>query len=329
MLVLNAAAVRRALPMKSAVDAMKQAFADFTSGRATVPPRIHMKIEPHDGDTLVMPAFVNGSRGEALTVKIVSLFGSNVDRGLPLIQAVVVAFEADTGRPVAILDGAEITAIRTAAASGAATDLLARPASRSLAILGAGVQARSHIRAVGSVRAIENVRIFSRTRSKVFELIADMESDETMSCRFEAADSPRDAVNNADIVCSTTTSSTPVFEDADLSDGVHINAVGSYKPAVREIPGETVCRARIVVDSREAAWEEAGDLIQPLQAGQITREHIHAELGELVLGNKPARTSLDQTTLFKSVGLAVQDAAAAQVAISNAKEDGIGQTIDW
>ena len=328
MLVLNAADVRRAMPMAAAIEAMKTAFADFTAGRANVPPRIHMKIE-HDGDTLVMPAFVDGAEGQTLTVKIVSLFGGNLDRGLARIQAVVVAFEPDTGRPMAVLDGAEVTSIRTAAASGAATDLLARQDSRTLAILGAGVQARSHIRAVCTVRAIETIRVYSRTRSKILDLIAEMESDSTINCKLEAAVSACAAIREADIVCTTTTSPTSVFEDGDLSEGVHINAVGSYKPEVREVPAETVCRALAVVDSREAAWEEAGDLIQPLRDGQITRDHIHAELGELVVGTKLGRSSPRQTTFFKSVGLAVQDAAAAQLAISNATDAGFGQTVDW
>ncbi|MEM7455001.1 MAG: ornithine cyclodeaminase [Planctomycetota bacterium] len=328
MLILNAEDVRRALPMKEAVEAMKQAFAALSAGNALTPPRIHMEMERNSGISLFMPAYVDSENVEqqALTIKAVSLFDHNHSKGLARIQAAVLVLEPDTGRPVAVLEGATITAIRTAAASGAATDFLARQDSSRLAVLGAGVQARSHIDAVCAVRDIKFVSIYSRTPEKVAALIDDIHS------RFDfvvSADSARGAVSEADIVCSTTTAQTPVFDDADIGPGTHINAVGSYQPHVREVPPETVIRSRVVVDNREAAWEEAGDLIQPLEAGQISRDHIYAELGELVAGEKSGRDDDGQITFFKSVGISVQDAFAAQVALSNAKKLNIGQTVDW
>jgi ornithine cyclodeaminase len=178
-----------------------------------------------------------------------------------------------------------------------------------------------------TVRPIEQIRIFSRTREKAEALIVELSG--TRNCAFIATASPQDALQGADIVCATTTSPVPVFDDVDLAPGVHINAVGSYMPQVREIPPETVARAVVVVDSRAAAWEEAGDLIQPLNAGLITRDHIRAELGELVLGTKPGRADGREITFFKSVGIAVQDAVAARVALENATNQGLGVTVAW
>jgi len=329
VLILNAEDVRRALPMAEAIAAMKAAFAALSDERAIVPPRAHLSIQRHAGTSLFMPAYVDDDdpAGEALTIKAVSLFDHNQARGLARIQAAVLVLEPDTGRPIALLEGATLTGIRTAAASGAATDLLARANAKTLAILGAGVQARTHIAAVCAVRNIEEVRIYSRTRDKVAALIDEMSADVTAP--LLPVDSPREAVAGADVICCTTTSSTPIFDDADLQPGVHVNAVGSYTPQACEVPAATVLRSLVVVDSRDAAWEEAGDLIQPLEAGQITKDHVHAELGELVLKRRPGRTSNEQITFFKSVGIAVQDAFAAQAARSRAATLGIGQTVAW
>lgn len=331
MLILNAADVRQALPMPLAIDAMKQAFAAFSDGKALAPPRIQLPIARHSGLSLVMPSFVDAATTaeQALAVKIVSLFGGNLERGLARIQAAVVVLEPDTGRPIALLDGAMLTAIRTAAASGAATDLLARPDSRTVALFGAGVQAITHLFAMCAVRPIEKIFICGRTPSRVAALIAEFAGRPAIPAELIAADSPQQALEDADIVCCTTTSMTPIFDDADLKPGVHLNGVGSFTPQAREVPPETVRRALVVVDSRNAAWDEAGDLIQPLQAGLIGREHIHAELGELVLGLQSGRTDDQQVTFFKSVGLAVQDAVAARVALENAARMQLGQEVAW
>lgn len=331
MLILNAADVREALPMPLAIEAMKQAFAAFSSGKALVPPRIHLPISRHSGISLIMPSFVDAdsTAEQALATKIVSLFDGNQARGIARIQAAVVVFEPDTGRPMALLDGAMLTALRTAAASGAATDLLARKESRTVALFGNGVQARTHVFAMCAARPIKRVWVCGRKPSHVAEFIDSFAKHHTVPAELIAADSPRQALTEADIVCCTTTSKVPIFDDADLKPGVHINAVGSYTPQAREVPAETVRRALIVVDSRHAAWEEAGDLIQPLQAGFIGREHIHAELGELVLGRKTGRTDDRQITFFKSVGLAVQDAVAARFALENAGRLKLGQEVAW
>lgn len=331
MLILNAGDVRRALPMNQAIEAMKEAFAAFSSGKAIVPPRIHLPLARHSGVALIMPSYVDSDTisKQALATKIVSLFDGNQARGLARIQAAVIVLQPDTGQPIALLEGATLTAIRTAAASGAATDLLARKDCRTLALLGAGVQARTHCLAMCAVRPIDKVLVASRSPAKVAALIAELAADASMRAKFVAADSIPQALREADIVCATTTSKEAVFADADLKPGVHINAVGSYTPQAREVPAETVRRALVVVDSRHAAWEEAGDLIQARDARAIDEHHIHAELGELVLGRKIGRTDDRQVTFFKSVGLAVQDAIAARVALENALRLQLGQTVAW
>ncbi len=328
MLVLNGEDVRRALPMAEAIAGMKRAFAALSEGRVVMPHRAHLGIERHGGVSLVMPAYVDIESGEALAVKVVSLFDHNAARGIPRIQAAVVAFEPETGRPLALLEGATLTAIRTGAASGAATDLLARPDSRVAAIFGAGVQARTQLEAVCTVRTIESVRICDPRPDAVEGFIADLAAQSPIPDDLRAAD-PREAVADADIVCAATTSAEPVFDDADLKPGAHVNAIGSYQPHVQEIPAATVARALVVVDSREAALEETGDLIQPIAQGLFGPDHIHAELGELVLGRAAGRTSPGQVTLFKAVGVAVQDAVAASIALSRAADLGLGQAVAW
>ena len=331
MLILNATDVRACLPMSECIEAMKRAFGVMAEGRAVVPIRAQLSVAPHAGTTLVMPAFVDGGGGgqDALTVKVVSVFDNNPANDLARIQAAVLVLDPETARPLAVLEGATLTGIRTAAVSGAATDLMARPDSRVLGVLGAGVQARTHIEAVCCVRPIESVRVYARTRSAVDALVAELSSRDGLPDDIRAAASPQAAVDGVDILCTTTTSTTPVFDDADIAPGTHINAVGSYKPEVAEVSPQTVARARVVVDEFEAAWEEAGDLLQPLQAGVIGRDHVVAEFSELVTGAKPGRVDDDEVTLFKSVGLAVEDAMAAQVTLANARATGRGQQVSW
>jgi len=329
MLVLNAEDVRRALPMGEAIEAMRRAFAALSDGRAEVPLRAHLPVARHDGISLVMPALVADDRGEALAVKVVSLFEGNRSRGLARIQAAVLALDAQTGRPIALLEGAALTAIRTGAASGAATDLLARPDCRTAAIFGAGVQARTQLEAICTVRALQTVWVYDPLSTAAEVFVSELAGRAPIPADVRAAEAPQQAVADADIICTATTSRVPVFSDAGLKPGVHVNAVGSYQPGVQEIPAETVARALVVVDSRDAALAETGDLIQPIRQGRIGPEHVHAELGELILGRKPGRASGEQITLFKSVGVAVQDAVAAQSALTRAEQLGLGRRVNW
>lgn len=318
--LFSSADVRAALPMAEAIAGMKQAFAQLSDGRAHAPLRTHLPIAAEDS-TLVMPAYVPDNR--ALAVKIVSVFGSNSAKQLPLIHALVIAVDDATGRPRALMEGGALTAIRTGAASGAATDVLARPDARVAAIFGAGIQARTQLEAVCTVRPIEEVRVFSLAGADA--LARDMAGFGPIPDNIKVAATPQEAIQGADIICAATTSRAPVFDGADLQPGTHVSAIGAFTPEMQEIDVTTVQRALVVVDSRAAALEEAGDLIIPLRAGQITPDHIHAELGEIILGRRPGRTSPEQITFFKSVGVAVQDAVAAEIVLRNGGALGLGQ----
>lgn len=258
-------------------------------------------------------------------IKIVTLFDKNPLQGLPRLQALMVVVDGRCGSPLAVLDGASLTALRTGAASGAATDLLARPEAKRAALFGAGVQGRTQLEAVCAVRRIEKAHVFDKDPRCAESFAREMSGP--LNIEVEASASPSEAVRDADVVCTTTTSSSPVFADGDLKEGAHINAVGSYQPHVQEIPAETIARALVVVDQREAALAETGDLIIPLERGIIDEAHIRGELGEIAAGTKGGRASDDQVTLFKSVGVAVQDLAAADRALANASKLGLGTSV--
>lgn len=331
MLILSAADVRRALPMPQAIEAMKRAFASLSEGRTLVPPRTHLPVVRHAGVTLVMPAFIDAPSpaDQALAVKVVSVFDHNAQRGLPRIQAAVLACDPETGQPRALLEGAALTAIRTAAASGAATDFLARPDSQVLAMFGAGVQARAHVEAMCAVRPIRTVYVYCRSPARCRAFIEELQPACGAKMEWVVAQSPQQALKHADIVCTATTSSRAVFDDTDVGRGVHLNAIGAYTPETCEIPAETVRRAAVFVDNREAAWTDAGDLIQPFRAGLVDRGCIVADLGELALGRHSGRADSREITLFKSVGLAVQDAVAARCTLENARRLNLGREVDW
>jgi len=327
MLILTAEEIRQALPMPAAIEAVKAAYRALSSGQAEMPLRLSLPVKPHDGVSLFMPAYVGGEAEEALTVKVVSVFPHNPARGLPTIYAAVLVLEPDTGRPIALLEGGTLTALRTGAASGAATDVLARPDSRVLAVFGAGTQGRTQAEAVCTVRPIERVWVYDVDPARAQAFVEEMAGFGPIPNDVRVAATPAEAVRDADVICTATIATRPVFSDADLKLGVHINGIGAYTPEMAEVPPETVARALVVVDSREAVLAEAGDLIQPIHAGIITPDHIHAELGEILLGRKPGRTRDGQITFFKSVGVAVQDAMAAQTALQNAKVQGLGNEV--
>jgi ornithine cyclodeaminase len=241
----------------------------------------------------------------------------------------VLVFDPETGRTIALLEGSSLTAIRTGAASGAAIDLLARQDSKVVTIFGAGAQARTQLEAACTVREIETAFIFAPHPDKAQALITEMNSRGLRTRDLRVARSAQEAVDMADIICTATTALRPVFQDKDLQAGAHISAVGSYRPDMQEVPAETLVRAKIFVDSRSAALEEAGDLIQPMQARLFDESHICGELGEVVLGRIPGRESQDEITYFKSVGIAVQDAMAAQVALTNARQMHLGTEADF
>jgi ornithine cyclodeaminase/alanine dehydrogenase-like protein (mu-crystallin family) len=329
MLLLTADDVRKALPMNEAIEAMKTAYVSLSNGTAIVPLRTRLSIPNSDALNLFMPAFVPSQEGGALAVKVVSLFPTNPARGLAYIQAAVLVLDSETGRAIALLEGSSLTAIRTGAAGGAAIDLLARQDSKVAAIFGAGAQARTQLEAACTARQIDTVFIYARNPEKAHDFAKEMKSKGLVAQDIRVAQSPKEAIERADIICTATTSSTPVFDDMDVRAGTHISAVGSYTPEMQEVPAETLQRAKIFVDSRSASLEEAGDLIQPIQAGLFDETHICGELGEVVLGQIPGRQTAEEITYFKSVGIAVQDAIAAQVALTNARRMDIGIHVDF
>ncbi len=329
MLILTADDVRLALPMREVIEAMKRAYASLSDGKADAPLRTRLPIPPHNGLALFMPAYVQTNESEALAVKIVSIHPENPPKGLPYIHAAVLVLQAETGRAVALLEGGSLTAIRTGAGSGAAMDILARKDSRVAAIFGAGVQGRTQLEAACAVRNIRSAWIYDANRASAEKFAAEMAGRGNVPMDLRVAESPAQAVREADIICTATTSTSPVFADADVKSGAHISAIGSYTPEMQEVPAETVARAIVVVDSRSATLAETGDLLKPMQAGLFGESHIHAELGEIVAGRKTGRTSETEITYFKSVGIAVQDAMAAQLALQNAETLGLGQKVNF
>lgn len=309
--------------MAAAVEVMKEAFEELSAGRVTMPARTHVDVPASGGTALFMPCHAN--RFGKIGVKVVSVFGGNRGKGLPAIQGIVFLLDGETGTPLAILDGTYLTALRTGATSGAATDLLARADATTVAILGAGVQGRAQLEAVCTVRSIRKAWVYDVVPESAETFAEEMST--ALSVEVTVAPSSKQAVQGADVVCAATVSSTPVFADADIAGGTHVNAVGSYEPEVQEVPAETVLRSLVVVDHREAALEETGDLIIPIERGLMKDTDIHAELGEIVAGTAPGRTSADQVTLFKSVGVAIQDLAVGARVLERGQAQHLGQIV--
>lgn len=321
MLLLSKDEVEGLLDPDLLREAVAGAMADLSAGRASMPARIAALVPERDGLLAAMPAYLPGAA--ALTTKLVSLFPRNTDR--PTHQAVIVVFDAATGTPTALLDGEAITAARTAAASALATDLLARHDARILAIVGAGVQARAHLRAVSRVRRFARVIVAARDRAKAERLVDALPGTPTV-----ASSDVEGAIREADVVCLCTHSPDPVIRRAWLRDGAHVNSVG-YNTAGREVDEDTVADALVVVESRAAVLAPppagANDIAWPIRDGRVTGEHIHAELGELVAGTRPGRADGHQLTLYKSMGVAVEDAAAAALVLRQARDRGIGREL--
>ncbi|HXV44477.1 MAG TPA: ornithine cyclodeaminase family protein [Anaerolineae bacterium] len=320
--ILSAEDVRRALPMSQAIETMRSAFGQLSANEADVP--LRTRLQTDKGLLLFMPAFLRQSR--EIGFKMVSIWGDNPARGLPAVIALATVIDPDTGEPLALMNGEALTALRTGAGGGLATDLLARPDASVVAVFGSGVQARAQLEAACVVRQVKEVRIFGRTPSSVEAFAAEVAAWPGTR-EVAIAGSRREAVNGADIVIAATTSEKPVFDGRDLSPGAHVTGVGSYAPHMQEVDEETVRQAKIVVDSLQACLAEAGDLIVALEKNVISKLDIHAELGQIVNGERPARESREEITFFKSVGVAVQDAAAANAVLRAAEAQGLGTVV--
>ena len=317
--ILSSDSVRAAIDMPVAIDVMREAFGALAAGEATVPVRV--VLETSHGVSLFMPAHLK--ERDSAGVKIVSVNEGNAQSGLPVINAVVIVLDTLTGCPIALMDGTWLTALRTGAVGGLAADLLARKDAATVALFGAGVQARTQLEAVRCVRDITEVRVVSRTTKSAQDLAGELSGVDAISL-----DDPDEAVAGADIIITATSSSTPVFNGALVGPGTHVTGVGSFTTEMREVDATLVERARVIVDHKEAALEEAGDIVGPIRDGLISEDVIAGEIGDIVLGRIAGRTEPEEITYFKSVGNAVQDVAVAARVLSVAEAEELGEIFD-
>jgi ornithine cyclodeaminase/alanine dehydrogenase-like protein (mu-crystallin family) len=313
--VLDEQDVRRLLPMAECIDVMAEALASLARGELYNP--LRFVVRPPGEQTLMglMPAH-RSAPTPLYSLKTVVIAPANAERGLDLHQGFVALFDGETGETRALLNAGGITAVRTAAVSGVATRLLARENARTLAILGAGIQAKAHLEAMRAVREFDRVLVWSRTPGRALELDG-----------VEEAESAEAAVRGADVVVTATSASEPILERGWLKAGAHVNAAGSSIPTTRELDTATMVAGSLFVDRRESTLNEAGDYLFPMREGAIGPEHIRGELGEILIGAAPGRTSEDELTVFKSLGLAVEDLAAAEHVLRRAEAENAGAVV--
>lgn len=324
LLLINQAEVQQLLPMSECVDVMAEALKTLARGDAILPLRPVLWLPEKVGALGMMPAYLGDL--QAFGLKVVSVFPGNHGTEYDSHQGAVLLFEAKYGRLLAVIDASAITAIRTAAVTGVATRWLAREAASDLAILGSGVQARTHLEAMRLVRSLRRVRVWSRDPERTRQF-AERES-QRHGLTIEPMPTAEAAVKGADLICTTTAAREPVLRGAWLAEGAHVNAIGSSVPFTRELDTAAMVRAKLFVDRRESALHEAGDFLFPKQEGAIGDEHIRGELGEVLLGLRPGRESAAEITVFKSLGLAVEDLAAAHYIYRNALERGRGLSVE-
>lgn len=316
--------VHALLPMAECVEVVEEALRALARGEAVLPVRRLLRLPDRSGLLGLMPAYLGP--GRIMGVKVISVIPANHGTELDTHQGAVLLFEAERGRLLAVIDATSITEIRTAAASAVATRALAREDAGDLAILGTGVQARSHLEAMRVVREIRNVRVWDRSADRA-QAFARRESDR-QGIEVRSVETAREAVRGADLVCTTTAATEPVLEGAWLESGAHVNAVGACFPTARELDTEAVLRSRFYVDTREGAMQEAGDFLIPKGAGQVGDDHIVGEIGEVLIGKVPGRRSPDEITVFESLGIGIYDLAAAHRVLRNAEAKGAGIEVE-
>lgn len=326
-LLLTRKDVQAVLTMAEAIAAVEEGFKQLALGNVVMPQRTVIPIPDHHGIHLGMPAYVGGTDdGGSLALKVVTVYHDNPSKyGLPTTIGTLLLNDPRSGALVAIMDAGFLTAMRTGAASGVATKYLARDDACSVGVFGAGVQARTQLLAVCTVRSIDRATVYDVSPELRAKYAAEM--SQQLSLPVHAVDDPRACAHN-DVIVTASSSGTPVFEGTWLQPGTHINGIGSHTPSTREVDTETVRRAKVVPDYLSACLAEAGDLIIPIREGAISEDHIHAGLGEVVAGIKPGRESAEEITFFKSVGLAVQDAVTAARVYQLARSAGVGQQIE-
>ena len=326
MLILNHDDVHRLLPIETCIEVMADALRDLSEGRSFMPLRTIVKPPDSEGLMALMPAAVSGERA-AFGLKALCVFEGNTARGLDLHQGGVLLFSAETGQLQAIASASAITELRTPAVSALATRLLARDDAGDLAIIGAGRQGRAHLAALAVVRSLTRVRVADRDPKAAARFAA--EAAEKYPFPVEAVASAELAIRDADLVVTTTTSRDPVIRREWVAPGAHVNAVGASQPDARELDAATVAASRFFVDRRESTINESADYLAALREGAINADHIQAEIGEVLLGRHPGRTAPDEITLFKSLGLAVEDVAAAYAVYQRASDQGVGTMVEF
>lgn len=308
--------------MGRAIDLMQEAFIALTQGTIHVPVRTNLTND--FGTLLYKPALMQSSKMFAM--KAVSVFPGNTARGLPVTTGLMLVNDSETGLPLALMDAEYLTALRTGAATGLATRLLTNPNIKTAALFGTGGQAGCQLQAMLEVLPLETIHVFSRDPMNA-EAFCSEQSEVAGECRL-IPDSSRDVLHGCGLITTATSSKVPVFTNLAIGAGVHINGIGSFRPEMAEVPLETVCRATVFVDQREAALQEAGDLVGPISQGSLPPDFAPAELGEVLLGKRSGRTSLEETTFFKSVGNAAQDIACAREILAIAEREEMGQIVE-
>ncbi|HAS43686.1 MAG TPA: ornithine cyclodeaminase family protein [Microscillaceae bacterium] len=321
--VLSRQDVKQALPMQEAIAAMRASFTLLYQQKAQLPARMEMPLAEDNADLLFMPSYVSEYHQAGL--KIANVFRNNPAKGLPLIQGLMLLIDTQTGQPCALMDSTYLTALRTAAGSALATDLLANKEAKTLALFGTGANTITHLEAMNEIRALEKVWIYGRTLAKAQAFVQEYQSHYSMPLM---ATDDLGKLAQAHLICTTTSAENPLFETQQIAPGTHITAIGSYKPHWREVPGKLVAESKIVVDSREACLSEAGDILLPIQEGLMSEQHILGELGEVIVKQMKVRTSTEDITFYKSVGVGVQDLTAAHYIYQKAQRLGLGQLMN-
>jgi len=329
MLLLNKEDIRRVFTMRDAVEADKEAFRIYSTQESLIPLRVNLGISKQEGQTLFMPGYVPDL--DSIGVKILSLFPHNREKSLPTITATMVMLDGSTGQVCCILDGTYLTQLRTGAAAGAATDLLARPDARIGALIGTGGQAASQLEALLTVRQLAEVRVHDLDLAGAQSFVQRMEQELNLpEGLLRPVASSAEAVTDADIITAVTTSSVPVFDGSLVKPGAHVNGVGSYMPHMHELDETIISRAdKIFFDTREGVLAEAGEFITPIKNGTFSLDRINGEIGQVVAGQLPGRESATEITLFKTVGMAILDIVTAGFIYKKAVAHQIGQEFSF
>ena len=325
-LLLSRKDVESLLTMNDCLEAVETAFTEFAHGKAVMPQRAVIPISDHKGIYLAMPAYIGGDMN-ALGLKVVTVYPDNPSKyKLPTILGTLLLSDPKTGKALAIMDAGYLTAVRTGAASGVATKYLARKDSKICTVFGAGVQARKQLEAMNIVLDLEKAYVLDVVKDAREKFAKDMSAE--LGLEVVATEDVEKSVREADVVVTASSSHDPVFDGNWLKPGTHVNNIGSHTPDAREMDTTTVKRSKFVADLKEANLAEAGDIIIPIKEGAVTEDHIYASLGEIIIGQKPGRENPEEITVFKSCGLAIQDASTAQAVYKAALDKGVGTEVE-